>query len=76
MREPQLLTKALAKAGQTKDQSAVFHCSALVRAGQATLNFLLLTSTKYFQSSAVVGRRTYFLAFANTRSLVAILSET
>jgi hypothetical protein len=32
-------TKVLAKAGQTEVQSAVFHCSALVRAGQATLNF-------------------------------------
>jgi len=56
-REAQPLTKVLAKAGQTEVKSAVFHCSALVRAGQATLNFLFLTSTKYFQSAAVVGRQ-------------------
>jgi hypothetical protein len=47
----------LAKVGQTEVQSSVFHFSALVPAGQATLNFLFLTSTKYFQSAAVVGRR-------------------
>lgn len=35
----QQATKVLAKAGQTEGQSAVFHCSALVRAGRTTLNF-------------------------------------
>jgi hypothetical protein len=33
------LKKVLAKAGQKEDQSVVFNCSALIRAGQATLNF-------------------------------------
>jgi hypothetical protein len=47
----------LAKYGQTEVQSAANHFSISVLAGQATLNILLLTSTKYFQSAAVVGGR-------------------
>jgi hypothetical protein len=38
-------------------QSAANHFSISVRAGQATLNILFLTSSKYFQSAVVPGGR-------------------
>jgi hypothetical protein len=44
--EARAINTVLAKAGQTEGQSAVFHYSALVRAGQATLIFLFLSSAK------------------------------
>jgi hypothetical protein len=50
-------TLGLALLGLDEIASAFVLYCASARAGQATLNFLFLTSTKYFQSSAVVGRR-------------------
>ncbi len=53
-------TWGLAKYGQSEVQSAAANIQSSVRAGQATLNILFLTSTKYFQSAEVVGGRNSF----------------